>query len=551
MKYILILSLLLLCCNLGSTKEITHEDIKDAMLSLVHMMRENTEKLERHEARERQLGEQLKKTIAALTKRMSTVDTLKLQVTKLDEKVTGIEQLMSQRDERERIQMQKTVDTLEDLESRLEGWLTHIEIKVSEVNARPDVTPPPVDNVSLVFSKLNNTESLLMERISKAESILKSEATKLKDISNVQTGTTQALLTEIQDVNSRLRDLEVSLEKVREHSQTIKKKLQESQFDAISNIDQYAKALPPIQKLLENASEQIRELPRINHMQTLHNESQKLMQEAKHALKDIVTRGINEIENKLVEAKDETKNTIGSLRTDLATNAERVNQELQDLEKGQSVMVSMADHVLDTKKRVEYGVHQILLEVGDLVKAQSVNINNTLNQRFDGISIDIMDNQNGALANLTSKMEQEMNQVWRQINVMYQQMTESAKALERLHKQNEEYVNGTTTTMGGMETKVSEITKRMIEVDDNLNYLLGRLSLVTQEFNQIKTGLGTALDNIKASFKEVQDRANDLRHPGPHPIPENYKEFNESDNIKPDGKPLPEIVNHIFNPQSN
>lgn len=96
---------------------------------------------------------------------------------------------------------------------------------------------------------------------------------------------------------------------------------------------------------------------------------------------------------------------------DLANNAERVNHELQDLSKGQSVMVSMADHVLDTKKRVEYGVHQILLEVGDLVKTQGNNINSTLNQRFDGISSDIMDNQNGALANLTSKMEQEMNKV--------------------------------------------------------------------------------------------------------------------------------------------
>lgn len=91
----------------------------------------------------------------------------------------------------------------------------------------------------------------------------------------------------------------------------------------------------------------------------------------------------------------------------------------------------------------------------------------------------------------------------------------------------------------------------MTEVDENLNYLLGRLSLVTQEFNQIKTGLGNALDNIKASFKEVQDKTNDLRHPGPHPIPENYKEFNESDNNKPDGKILPEIFKHIFNPQIN
>ncbi|OAD57557.1 hypothetical protein WN48_01735 [Eufriesea mexicana] len=511
MKYMLILFLQLLCIDLNNAREITHEDIKDAMLSLAHIMRENTEKLERHEARERQLGEQLKKAIAVLTKRISTIDSLTLQLTKLDEK----------RDERERIQMQKTVDSLENLENRLVGWLTDIENKVSEVNSRSDTTLPSFDNSFHIISKLNDSELMLMERISKTESLLKSEAIELKKATNFQSGTIQALLTEIQDIGSRLSDLEVSLEKVKEQSQNIKEKLQEPKFDSISNIHNYASVLPSIQKLLEDTSDQIKKLPQITELQILHNETQMLLQETKHALKDTVTSGVNDIENKLTKTKDETKDTIGVLRMDLANNAEHVNQELNDLEKGQSVMVSMADHVLDTKKRVEYGVHQILLEVGDLVKAQGININNTLNQRFNGISNDIMDNQNGALANLTTKMEQEMNQVWRQINVMYQQMTESAKALDKLHKQNEEYVNGTTSTMGRMENKVSVITKRMIEIDENLNYLLGKLALVTYEFDQIKTGLGNALDNIKASFKEVQDKTNDLRHPGPYPIPEN------------------------------
>ncbi|XP_029052429.1 centromere-associated protein E isoform X2 [Osmia bicornis bicornis] len=533
MKYILIVFLQLLYVNLNNAREITHEDIKDAMLSLVHMMRENTEKLERHEARERQLGEQLKKTISVLTKRMSVVDAIKLQLTKLDEKVMGIEQLISQRDERERIQMQKTVDTLEDLENRLEGWFTDIENKINGANSPADTVLLPPENMSQIVSKLNDTEALLMEKMSKTESLLKSEGIKLKEVTNIQTGTIKALLTEIQDIGSRIKDLESSLEKVKEQSQNIKSELQKPQFSMMSNIDQYCKALPPIQKLLEDTSTHIKELPRTHEMQSLHNEIETLLNETKHDLKDVVTKGITAMENKLTETKNETKDTIGALRMDLANNAGYVNQELNDLEKGQSVMISMADHVLDTKKRVEYGVHQILLEIGDLVKAQGININNTLNERFDGISNDIMDNQNGALANLTTKMEQEMNQVWRQINVMYQQMTESAKALDKLHKQNEEYVNGTTSTMGGMETKVGEITKRMREVDENLNYLLGRLSLVTQEFNQIKTGLGNALDNIKASFKEVQEKTNNLRHPGPHRIPDNYQEPNESNN-KPD-----------------
>lgn len=127
---------------------------------------------------------------------------------------------------------------------------------------------------------------------------------------------------------------------------------------------------------------------------------------------------------------------------DLANNAERVNQELQDLGKGQSVMVSMADHVMDTKKRVEYGVHQILLEVGDLMKAQSININSTLSQRFDGISSDIMDNQNGALANLTSKMELEMNKVTNVIWLLFFQKAYSEEFVIIINPSNSCYRSG-------------------------------------------------------------------------------------------------------------
>lgn len=53
---------------------------------------------------------------------------------------------------------------------------------------------------------------------------------------------------------------------------------------------------------------------RISELQTLHNETQTRLQEAKHTLKDIVTKGINDIDGKLMETKNETKETIGALR---------------------------------------------------------------------------------------------------------------------------------------------------------------------------------------------------------------------------------------------
>lgn len=67
----------------------------------------------------------------------------------------------------------------------------------------------------------------------------------------------------------------------------------------------------------------------------------------------------------------------------------------------------------------------------------------------------------------------------------------------------------------------------MLEVDDNLNYLLGRLSLITQEFNQIKSGLGQALDDIKGSFNAVQKKIKDAG-PGPHQISSNEIDANST-----------------------
>uniref|UniRef100_A0ABD2XGL1 Paramyosin n=1 Tax=Trichogramma kaykai TaxID=54128 RepID=A0ABD2XGL1_9HYME len=500
---------LFLCLACAASAEITHEDIKDAMLSLVHMMRENTEKLERHEARDRQTAEQLKKSMALLVKRMSTVDGLKAYIEKLEDRVAGVEQLIQQKDERERIQLQKTADTVEDLENRLEGWATEIETKVIEGTNKANAAI--VDRSPDILARIEASETKLNDRVQRLEDAF--------------AGWLAGLPVEVQTIGAKIKEVSDLLSKLDGQAS-----LKESSRDAASaissaSVDEQVRILRRLQDLLENTLEQVRNMPRISELHTMHNETQMSLQEARHALKDAIVVGNERIESRMNENKEESRDKMTSLKSDMANNAERISQELHDLSKSQGVMVEMADHVLDTKKRLEHA-YKIIREVGELVQAQGHNINRTLNSRFDGISNDIMDNQNGALANLTVKMEQEMNQVWRQINVMYQQMMESAKALDKLHEQNEAYVNGTTSTMDGMESKVGEITKRMSEVDTNLNYLLGRLSLVTQEFNQIKTGLGAALDNIKESFKAVQEKANEFSSgdPGPHPLPQDYRE---------------------------
>ena len=51
------------------------------------------------------------------------------------------------------------------------------------------------------------------------------------------------------------------------------------------------------------------------------------------------------------------------------------------------------------------------------------------------------------------------------------------------------------------------MTERVNEVDDHLNFLLGRLSLVVQEFNQVRGGLGEALESLRSGLIGQQQPA--------------------------------------------
>ena len=77
-----------------------HEDIRDAILSLVNMFRDTGDKLERHEYRKRQLGEQLKKALVGLDKRHRTadhnLDTIIKVVNRLDERLINVEKSLAQ-----------------------------------------------------------------------------------------------------------------------------------------------------------------------------------------------------------------------------------------------------------------------------------------------------------------------------------------------------------------------------------------------------------------------------------------------------------------------
>lgn len=192
---------------------------------------------------------------------------------------------------------------------------------------------------------------------------------------------------------------------------------------------------------------------------------------------------------------------------------ERVNdgyKELTDEIKGLSnveqVLLDTADSVMDTKRKVEFGVQQIIFKVEELVKMSGGEIDEQMKNQFADVTKAILENQNSALGNLTKKVEKEIGQVWRQMGIMYKQVSNSITILEKVKNTTEGYVANTSgSKLGAMEGQVEGLTDRMVDVDSNLNYMLGQLSLVVQEFNQVKTGLSAAMTGLESDLEEIQE----------------------------------------------
>merc|ERR550519_2223042 len=210
----------------------------------------------------------------------------------------------------------------------------------------------------------------------------------------------------------------------------------------------------------------------------------------------------NELKNIVIESGHMAE----SLFERVDVGYKELEEEIKGLANVEQVLLDTADSVMDTKRKIEFGVQQIIFKVSELIELSGGEIDENLANKFETITRTILSNQTEALANLTRKVEKEIGQVWRQMGIMYSQLTSSIGILEKVKDQTESYMGKTQSNLGSMDNQVEGLTDRMSEVDDNLNYMLGQLSLVVQEFNQVKTGLGKAMEGIGDELLELRTK---------------------------------------------
>merc|ERR1711983_99187 len=232
--------------------------------------------------------------------------------------------------------------------------------------------------------------------------------------------------------------------------------------------------------------------------------------------KKSLRKALESTETNILSSSNELRDIIvesGSMAESLFervdTGYKELEEEIKGLSNAEKVLLDTADAVMDTKRKIEFGVQQIIFKVSELIELSGGEMDDNLAAKFETITRTILSNQTDALNTLTSKVEKDIGQVWRQMGIMYGQLSNSINILEKVKHQTEEFSNKSNKNLGSMDNQVEGLTNRMSEVDDNLNYMLGQLSLVVTEFNQVKNGLGEAMEGLGEEFLEEYKKQGD------------------------------------------
>ncbi|KRT79073.1 hypothetical protein AMK59_7140, partial [Oryctes borbonicus] len=377
-------------------RPVTNEDIRDAILSVVHMMRATEDKLERHEYRERALGEHLKKMLVTLDKRIKLLDPVKGTISRLDERLAGVETILLANDERDKSQIEKTQELTAEIKKNLPGIVDKLkediinEIKANKVVIPKPEPPKPVEP-SISKDDINGVEKSISNKIETLSSTiqkLQDELLKLKDEHDNAQKINKQANDHMEKVKTHLNNNEELLEKyetkLAEYSDKIDvlpqndKAENDWQTGIIQALEKQKNDVEIVLSEVRTISGKVKALPEKNDLETSQNQTIRSLENLKknmeksdtdteELIKDEINNVLKQIEDVQVNNSLSAANIsqmIDNLTINLATSHQSLSDEVRTLAKLEQVMVQTADGVMDTKRRVEYGVHQILLEIG-------------------------------------------------------------------------------------------------------------------------------------------------------------------------------------------
>lgn len=410
----------------------SNEQVRDGLLSLVHSYSQLENKLDRHEQRERALGEIIKRGLASLQKGQKIFDPMQGSYVRLEERVGQIETLLMGLDEKfaEQTKTNKAIETIEKWvasqghSSGNSEKLTEVSNQVEDLSVNVKGLRKEVDSLRVKYDKDAQDSQDSLSRIV-------ANVTKKLELNGKAIASIQDNLGKIGGVKSSGAEDSISKD-----LQFIKSHIGSRSYGDSAPTD------GAIDK---------------DFLISLNNQTLDAISDMRHEVLTASDKSYVKITTKLKEtasALDATLKNVGEGCDGNASGESKHDSATQ--QKLEQMLAQMGDNVLSIKRGMEFNVHAITLEVAEAIKQNSKELSSSIGDKFEIINETIWNNHNGAITNLTSKIESEISQVWRQIGIMYQEVSSSKDALNKLQELTTSYVNGTVETMDHMEGKVIE-----------------------------------------------------------------------------------------------
>lgn len=500
----------------------------------MHIVRSNTEKLERHENRERQLGDLLKKGLAILDKRGKAQDAVLETI------------LRSQQNIAERMEKIERVISVQVGFAFFSNTPIFCDIYLCSGAGRKVSRDPTahgqvlrtLDDLNALFKpNIFSTQQKLRMLTYFAVNSLQDDAERgAYTIDTVPVSMIKQIESVVDQRNggNRLKEMEATINSKVDYLTSVIEKLQANVFNLNGRLETLSgKGAGSLQEQLMGLVDINRDLMRSLEQQVAELRESQLGNgvggsKYNNVLAELgsfttkLDNKLNELtytENVLADSIRISHNSIENKLADLKSKFDDLNKEAKAIGNVEQVLVKTADDVMDTKRRVEHGIYQIRSEVNDYVKSSQggSDYNDTVINKFTGMTETLLENQAGAVANLSSKVESEIAQVWRQIGIMHTQITASGITLDNLQNQTNHFVKDTENKMDQMSSKLESIESSIDLVQENNNFLLGRFSLFTHEFNETRGSLAQTTNDLKKVLKQARLFSSD-KSPGPHDI---------------------------------